>query len=88
MAIVSITDYQSQSVETVNIRLLGRKLKLPLLSEMTVVYTTTTVKDWRPLTDIKRIAFALYENRGQDINSVIQDLVLLLPSYSRKPVIV
>ncbi len=88
MAVVSITDYNSQTVDITNIRLLGRKMKLPLLSEMTVVYTTTVFNDWRPILDIKRIAFALYENRGQDINSVVQDLVLLLPSYSRKPMVV
>lgn len=88
MAIVSITDSNETAVETTAIKLRGRKLTLPTASDMTVVYTTTMVKDWRTLTDIKRIAFALYENRGQDINTVVQDLVLLLPSYSRKSAIV
>jgi hypothetical protein len=88
MAVVSITDSNDDAVETANIKLRGRKLSLPTLSEMTVIYTTTIFNDWRPLLDIKRIAFALYENRGQDINSVVQDLALLLPSYSRKPMVI
>jgi hypothetical protein len=92
MAVVSINDSNESAVETANIKLRGRKLTLPLLSDMTVVYTTTIFNDWRPLTDIKRIAFALYEARRADINTdaptVSNDLALLLPSYSRKPMVV
>lgn len=88
MAIVSINDSNDTAVETTAIKLRGKKLTLPTASDMTVVYTTTAVKDFRTLLDIKRIAFALYENRGADINSVVQDLSLLLPSYSRKSPVV
>lgn len=87
--IISVFD-DDEEILAENIKLIGvdrKRLSEPAGVDLTVTYTTRALNDTRPLTDIKRIVAALYENRGMDINDVVKDLNLLLQNYSRKSAI-
>lgn len=89
-SISSILDSDGNAIDAGDIKITGndrKYLQTPIGSDMVVTYTTTVLNDTRPLTDIKRIVAALYENRGMDINDAISSLNLLLPGYSRKSAI-
>lgn len=86
---ISVFDGDDE-IEEENIKVIGNDRKYlvePVGSDLTVTYSTLALNDSRPLTDIKRIVAALYDNRGMDINDVVNQLNLLLPSYSRKSAI-
>ncbi len=60
-----------------------KRLKTPTGFNLTVTYTTRILNDQRPLTDIKRIVAALYDNRGMSPGDVAK-ASLQISSYSRK----
>lgn len=61
-----------------------KRLKSPTGFDLTVTYTTSALKDQRPLTDIKRLVAALYDNRGMTAGDIASKVNLLISSYSRK----
>lgn len=86
----SIVDCDGNAVDEDNIKIVGNERRFivrPTGSDLVVTYTTSALNDSRPLVDIKRIVAALYENRGMDIAEVVNQISLLLPSYSRKSAI-
>lgn len=86
----SILDSDGNDVDDLQIKLIGNDRKYllyPIGCNLTVTYTTLALNDSRPLTDIKRIVAALYENRGMDLTQIVNNLNLLLPGYSRKSAI-
>ena len=85
--VTSIVDSNGDTVDTDNIKVRGNNKKFlnaPTGYDLTVTYTTSALKDSRPLVDIKRIVAAMYDNRGMDINEVVKELNLMIGSYSRK----
>jgi hypothetical protein len=86
-SIVSVLNSEGDAVDTDNILTVGndrKRLKSPTGSELTVSYTTSALKDQRPLTDIKRLVAALYDNRGMTAGDIASKVNLLISSYSRK----